>query len=84
MKYRCVFCLLLAVSYFHGRALKDPTYKKPRDTKFAFDRVFSPSATNIEVYEQTTKTVLRDLVEGYNCSGTLMFSNCHSNISIVY
>ncbi|KAF6030688.1 KIF18A [Bugula neritina] len=59
------------VTYFHGKAVKDPTSRKPRDVKFAFDRVFSPSTTNIEVYEQTTKCVLRSLVDGYNCSGSV-------------
>ena len=59
------------MSYFHGKVFKDPTSRKPREAKFAFDRVFGPTSTNIEVYEQTTKSVLRNLVEGYNCSGTL-------------
>lgn len=62
--------IIFSVTYFHGRVVKDPTSRKPREAKFAFDRVFGPSATNIEVYEQTTKKVLRALVEGYNCSGT--------------
>ena len=63
---------IFSVTYFHGRVVKDPTSRKPREAKFAFDHVFGPSATNIEVYEQTTKSVLRALVEGYNCSGLLL------------
>lgn len=57
-------------SFFHGKRLKarDPTVRKPRDLKFAFDRVFDESGSNREVYEETTKGLLNALLSGYNCS----------------
>lgn len=60
------------MTYFHGKAVKDPTSRKARDVKFAFDHVFSPMSTNIEVYEQTTKSILTSLLDGYNCSGIIL------------
>ncbi len=35
---------------------------------FTFDRVFDTTATQAEVYEETTQTVVRDLMAGINCT----------------
>ena len=45
---------------------------KNKNSKFAFDRVFAPDATNVEVFEQTSKPLISKLLDGYNCSGTLL------------
>ncbi|XP_054850651.1 kinesin-like protein KIF18B isoform X2 [Eublepharis macularius] len=41
---------------------------KGKDLKFVFDRVFGESATQVEVFENTTKGILEGVLNGYNCS----------------
>lgn len=43
--------------------------RKGKDLKFVFDRVFGESATQAEVFENTTKEILDGMLNGYNCSG---------------
>lgn len=43
--------------------------RKGKDLKFVFDRVFDESATQAEVFENTTKEILDGVLNGYNCSG---------------
>lgn len=50
---------------------RDIRKRANRDLKFAFDRVFGPSASNTDMYKETTSNVLTGLLNGYNCSGTL-------------
>ncbi|XP_015265233.1 PREDICTED: kinesin-like protein KIF18B, partial [Gekko japonicus] len=45
--------------------------RKGKDLKFVFDRVFGESATQAEVFENTTKEVLDGVLNGYNCSAFL-------------
>lgn len=42
--------------------------KKTKDLLFAFDSVFNGDSTNEEVFENTTKTALDSVLNGYNCS----------------
>ncbi|XP_066484911.1 kinesin-like protein KIF18B [Tiliqua scincoides] len=42
--------------------------RKGKDLKFVFDRVFGESATQAEVFENTTKHILDGVLNGYNCS----------------
>lgn len=55
------------------RRPRDIRQRRYKDLKFAFDRVFGPSATNTDVYNETTNTVLDGLLTGYNCSGLIVF-----------
>ncbi|XP_053384514.1 kinesin-like protein KIF18A isoform X2 [Mercenaria mercenaria] len=58
-------------SYEYGsrrRRPRDIRQRRNKDLKFAFDHVFGPSATNIDIYNETTNTVLTGLLTGYNCS----------------
>ena len=48
---------------------RDLRKRQNRDLKFAFDYVFGPEVQTSEVYEQTTKSILTGLLNGYNCSG---------------
>ena len=58
--------------FYHGvkQNNRDFTKKAQKDAHFAFDGVFSPEATNQEVFEGTTKAVVDAVLEGFNCSGT--------------
>ena len=42
--------------------------KKHRDLRFAFDRVFDETASQVEVFEHTTKAVIDGVLDGINCS----------------
>ena len=42
--------------------------RRAKDLRFAFDRVFNEHATNQELFENTTYSVVDNLLEGYNCS----------------
>nr|XP_014344266.1 PREDICTED: kinesin-like protein KIF18B [Latimeria chalumnae] len=44
------------------------TKQKGKDLKFVFDRVFSENASQLEVFEFTTKNILDGVLNGYNCS----------------
>ncbi len=50
---------------------RDLLKKANRDVRFAFDEVFSMTATNMDVYNRTTKNLLDSLLDGFNCSGNL-------------
>lgn len=52
---------------------RDLRKRQNRDLTFAFDHVFCPESTTSEIYEQTTKSILTGLLNGYNCSGKLKF-----------
>uniref|UniRef100_A0A6J0TIK7 Kinesin-like protein KIF18A n=1 Tax=Pogona vitticeps TaxID=103695 RepID=A0A6J0TIK7_9SAUR len=58
------------VSFFHGKKLpyRDITKKQNKDLKFIFDAVFDESSSQLEVFENTTKTVLDGFLNGYNCT----------------
>lgn len=45
-----------------------PMGKKVKDTVFAFDRVFDENATQTEVYEATTRSLLDSVLDGYNAT----------------
>ncbi len=42
--------------------------RRVKDLRFAFDRVFDENANNKEVFENTTKSVISSVLEGFNCS----------------
>nr|XP_060622067.1 kinesin-like protein KIF18A [Anolis sagrei ordinatus]XP_060622076.1 kinesin-like protein KIF18A [Anolis sagrei ordinatus] len=58
------------VSFFHGkkRLYRDLNKKQNKDMKFMFDAVFGEDASQLEVFEETTKTVLDGFLNGYNCT----------------
>jgi kinesin family protein 18/19 len=45
-----------------------PTGKKVKDQMFAFDRIFDQNATQMDVYEGTTKGLLDSILDGYNAT----------------
>ncbi|NXG05364.1 KI18A protein, partial [Sakesphorus luctuosus] len=52
---------------------KRPTYRdinkrQQKDLKFMFDAVFDESASQLEVFEHTTKTLIDGFLNGYNCT----------------
>ena len=48
---------------------RDLRKRQNRDLTFAFDYVFGPESKTHDLYEQTTKSILTGLLNGYNCSG---------------
>lgn len=51
---------------FSERGFLPPGTKRYKDRRFLFDRVFDASARQIDVYENTTQTLLDGLLDGYN------------------
>jgi kinesin family protein 18/19 len=45
-----------------------PNGKRVKDQTFAFDRIFDQNATQGEVYESTTRTLLDSVLDGYNAT----------------
>lgn len=58
-------------NFFHGRKVRHRNMlkRKNRDIRFAFDRVFDGSAAQECVYENTTKTIVDSVLNGFNASG---------------
>ncbi|XP_054442220.1 kinesin-like protein KIF18A [Pteronotus mesoamericanus] len=58
------------IGFFHGRktANRDITKRPNKDLKFVFDAVFDETSTQLEVFEHTTKPILRSFLNGYNCT----------------
>ncbi|XP_063145614.1 kinesin-like protein KIF18A [Candoia aspera] len=58
------------VSFFHGKKLpnRDITKRQNKDLKFVFDAIFDEYSTQLELFEDTTKTVLGGFLNGYNCT----------------
>ncbi|KAM6163559.1 kinesin-like protein KIF18B [Rhynchocyon petersi] len=46
----------------------DGAKKKGKDLKFVFDRVFGEAATQQDVFQSTTHSILDGFLQGYNCS----------------
>ena len=42
--------------------------KKHKDLRFAFDRVFDETSTQVDVFEHTTKSIIDGVLDGINCS----------------
>ncbi|XP_068932258.1 kinesin-like protein KIF18B [Petaurus breviceps papuanus] len=51
-----------------GGSVHDGSKKKGKDLKFVFDRVFAETATQQEVFQHTTHSILDGVLQGYNCS----------------
>ncbi|XP_074080444.1 kinesin-like protein KIF18B [Macrotis lagotis] len=51
-----------------GGNAHDGPKKKGKDLKFVFDRVFAETATQQEVFQHTTHSILDGVLQGYNCS----------------
>ncbi|NXN17638.1 KI18A protein, partial [Indicator maculatus] len=58
------------VSFFHRKkpAHRDINKRKRKDLKFMFDAVFAESSSQLEVFENTTKSVIDGFLNGYNCT----------------
>lgn len=48
---------------------QDGPRKKGKDLTFVFDRVFGETATQQDVFQHTTHSILDSFLQGYNCSG---------------
>lgn len=42
--------------------------KKHKDLRFAFDRVFDETASQVDVFQYTTKSIIEGVLDGINCS----------------
>ena len=42
--------------------------KRHKDLRFAFDRVFDESSTQLEVFQESTKNIVESVLDGVNCS----------------
>ncbi|XP_075402072.1 kinesin-like protein KIF18A [Tenrec ecaudatus] len=47
---------------------RDITKRPNKDLKFVFDTVFDETSTQLEVFEHTTKPIIRSFLNGYNCT----------------
>ncbi|XP_016061645.1 PREDICTED: kinesin-like protein KIF18A isoform X1 [Miniopterus natalensis] len=58
------------ISFFRGKKTgnRDITKRQNKDLKFVFDAVFDETSTQLEVFEHTTKPILRSFLNGYNCT----------------
>ncbi|XP_063240163.1 kinesin-like protein KIF18A isoform X2 [Bacillus rossius redtenbacheri] len=56
--------------FYHGSTQRnrDVTRRKNKNSEFVFDRVFGENASNNDVYEYSTREILKALFDGYNCS----------------
>uniref|UniRef100_A0A6V7I6L9 Kinesin motor domain-containing protein n=1 Tax=Bracon brevicornis TaxID=1563983 RepID=A0A6V7I6L9_9HYME len=56
--------------FYRGVAQKgrDLLKKQNKELQFIFDKVFGMDSSNEEVFDGTTKDIISDLLEGYNCS----------------
>lgn len=43
-------------------------HSQNRDTLFAFDRVFSEQTESVEVFQHTTKDLVTEVLNGFNCT----------------
>lgn len=50
-------------------SVHDGPKKKSKDLTFVFDRVFGEAATQQDVFQHTTHSILDSFLQGYNCSG---------------
>ncbi|XP_047115328.1 kinesin-like protein KIN-5B [Schistocerca piceifrons] len=56
--------------FYHGvkQNCRDLLKKQNKDTTYIFDKVFGFTSTNKEVFEGSTKEMIKTLLSGYNCS----------------
>ncbi|XP_049786111.1 uncharacterized protein LOC126188554 [Schistocerca cancellata] len=56
--------------FYHGvkQNCRDLLKKQNKDTTYIFDKVFGFTSTNTEVFEGSTKEMIKTLLSGYNCS----------------
>ncbi|KAL1517862.1 hypothetical protein ABEB36_001570 [Hypothenemus hampei] len=56
--------------FYHGvqQKRRDLLKKPKRDVTFVFDRVFNDNSSNIEVFTNSTKSLIDALMDGCNCS----------------
>ena len=60
-----------SIDYFQGdQRRRQPQFltRRARDLRFMFDRVFDREASNRDVFEQTTITIIDGVLGGYNSS----------------
>ena len=50
------------------RKRKPVLSRRPKDLRLAFDRVFNQYATQVDVFQASTKSLVDGLMEGINCS----------------
>lgn len=64
--------------FFHGskQSCRDLQKKPNKELDFKFDRIFGCDSSNVDVFEGSTKDIVRSLLDGYNCSGEYNSSIC--------
>lgn len=54
--------------FYHGVKQRDFLKRGHKELKFVFDKVCGNDSTNLEVYANSTKSLVDTLMNGYNCS----------------
>ncbi|ELU16371.1 hypothetical protein CAPTEDRAFT_227783 [Capitella teleta] len=56
--------------FFNNRRRRgrDITKRQSKDMQFVFDRVFAGTASNLDLFENTTKSIINSFLDGFNCS----------------
>ncbi|XP_006864966.1 PREDICTED: kinesin-like protein KIF18A [Chrysochloris asiatica] len=69
-KHILVFDPKQEASFIHGKKTINLNILKRqnKDLKFVFDAVFDETSTQLEVFEHTTKPIIRNFLNGYNCT----------------
>jgi hypothetical protein len=64
--------------FFHGskQNCRDLRKKPNKELDFKFDRIFGWDSSNVDVFEGSTKDIVKSLLDGYNCSGEYNSSIC--------
>lgn len=57
-----------ATRAFEQKGFLPPGSKRYKDTRYAFDRVFSEDAKQIDVFEATTRPLLDGVLNGFNAT----------------
>lgn len=73
------------VTFFRGQRVgnRDVRKRTNKDLKFVFDSVFREDSSQVEVFENTTKSIVDGVLNGYNCTGeAILYSSL--NLSVIF
>lgn len=73
------------VTFFRGQRAgnRDVRKRANKDLKFVFDSVFGEDSSQMEVFENTTKSIVDGVLNGYNCTGEAIIFSLF-NLSVTF